>query len=96
MSETRRNFLNALAAGLTGSQAVAQRPPGAGQGAGGGRGSGQGQPGQPATPPRPASEVQVPKMRFGGEEISRLVVGCNCFYGYAHFNQILGAVMRKS
>jgi hypothetical protein len=34
-------------------------------------------------------------MRFGGEEISRLVVGCNCFYGYAHFNQVLGTVMRE-
>ncbi len=41
-----------------------------------------------------AAEAQVPKMKFGGVEISRLVAGCNPFYGYAHFNNILGAVMK--
>ena len=46
-------------------------------------------------PPRPASEVQVPKMKFGKHEISRLICGCNPFYGYAHFNATLGAVMRE-
>ena len=38
---------------------------------------------------------QVPRMRFGRAEISRLIVGCNPFYGYAHFNSTLGAVMRE-
>jgi len=39
-------------------------------------------------------EVQVPKMKFGDREISRLVAGCNPFYGYGHFNNTLGSVMR--
>jgi thiamine monophosphate synthase len=30
--------------------------------------------------------VQVPKMKFFHAEISRLVLGVNPFYGYAHFN----------
>ena len=47
------------------------------------------------TSPRSASEVQVPRMRFAGVEISRLVVGCNPFYGFSHFNRILGTVMRE-
>jgi hypothetical protein len=38
--------------------------------------------------------VQVPRMRFGSAEISRLIVGCNPFYGFAHFNTTLAAVMR--
>jgi len=33
-------------------------------------------------------------MRFGGVEISRLIAGCNPFYGYAHFNSTLAGVMR--
>lgn len=47
------------------------------------------------TPQLPASALQVPKMRFGPAEISRLVVGCNPFYGYAHFNGTYAAVMRE-
>jgi hypothetical protein len=43
----------------------------------------------------PAAAVQAPKMKFGNVEISRLICGCNTFYGFAHFNQILGAVMRE-
>ena len=34
-------------------------------------------------------------MKFGKHEISRLICGCNPFYGYAHFNATLGAVMRE-
>jgi hypothetical protein len=26
-------------------------------------------------------------MKFGGAEISRMVLGVNPFYGYAHYNQ---------
>jgi len=47
-------------------------------------------------PDAPASEqspVQVPKMRFGNVEISRLIVGCNPFYGFSHFNNTLSQVM---
>ncbi len=45
--------------------------------------------------PRPATEIQVPKMRFGDAEISRLIVGCNPFYGFSHFNNTLSQVMRE-
>jgi len=44
---------------------------------------------------QPASEIQVPKMKFGNAEISRLIAGCNPFYGYAHFNQTLATVMSE-
>jgi len=49
----------------------------------------------PAAPPRPSSALQVPKMRFGPAEISKLIVRCNPFHGYAHFNSILATVMRQ-
>ena len=39
--------------------------------------------------------VQVPKMKFGGAEISRLVLGVNPFYGFAHYNRILSTVMKE-
>jgi hypothetical protein len=45
--------------------------------------------------PLAAAEVQVPRMKFGGIEISRLVAGCNPFYGFSHFNQILSVVMQE-
>lgn len=39
--------------------------------------------------------VQVPKMKFGTAEISRLVLGTNPFYGYSHFNGNLDYAMRQ-
>jgi len=42
----------------------------------------------------PAGPV-LPKVRFGKYEISRLVIGCNQFYGYSHFNHILDELMRE-
>jgi hypothetical protein len=36
----------------------------------------------------------VPKVKFGKAEIGRLVCGCNQFYGYAHYNQILSNIMK--
>ena len=33
-------------------------------------------------------------MKFGGREISRLVAGCNPFYGFGHFNNAMASVMR--
>ena len=98
MSNTRRGFLNAgaaLAAGLTGaasSLGAWQSAPAQAQDA---------PPGAPAAPRRaiaplrPASEVQVPRMKFGNVEISRMVVGCNPFYGYAHYNSAFGTVMKE-
>jgi hypothetical protein len=41
------------------------------------------------------SEIKVPKLKFGKVEISRLILGANPFYGYAHFNQILSNVMKE-
>jgi hypothetical protein len=35
-----------------------------------------------------------PRMKFGSVEISRLVLGVNPFYGYAHFNSIYGQMMQ--
>jgi hypothetical protein len=43
---------------------------------------------------QPASEIQVPKMKFGNAEISRLVLGVNPLYGFAHFNRNFGSAMR--
>jgi hypothetical protein len=83
MPDTRRSFLHsaaAIAAGVSGAAGLTAQ-------------SSNQQP--PAAPPRPASEVQVPKMKFGSHYVSRLVAGCNQFYGFSHFNQILGTVMRE-
>jgi hypothetical protein len=87
MAHTRRTFLQsaALAIGAAGMPlgAEQQGPP---------RPVQAGQAGVPLTP---ASKLQVPKMKFGRAEISRLIVGCNPFYGYAHFNGTLSTVMRE-
>ncbi len=45
--------------------------------------------------PQPGAEIQVPRMTFAGAQISRLVVGCNPFYGFAHYNRILNTIMRE-
>lgn len=42
-----------------------------------------------------AKEIQVPKMKFGGAEISRMVLGVNPFYGYSHYNSNYSAVMKE-
>ena len=41
------------------------------------------------------SPVQVPKMKFGNAEVSRLVLGTNPFYGYSHYSQNLDWAMRE-
>ena len=89
MSNSRRTFLQsgaALAAGLTGMSGEQQSnmPPGAPQAAA-----------QPSGPLTPASQIQVPKMKFGGVEISRMVLGVNPFYGFAHYNNNFGTVMKE-
>src|ERR1035441_7735895 len=96
MSNSRRSFLHsgaALAAGLTGVTSALE--------AQAGRPQPNLPPGAPQAPLRqsgplsPASEIQVPKMKFGGVEISRMVLGCNPFYGFAHYNNTLGVVMKE-
>jgi len=42
-----------------------------------------------------AAPVQVPKVKFGGAEISRIVLGANPFYGVSHFNATYDRVMRE-
>jgi hypothetical protein len=94
---TRRKFLQsaAIATGLTGAASTVT-PAGAAQGARQGQGRGQTtEQGSAEAAPKPASELQVPKMKFGNVEISRLVLGCNQFLGFSHFNNLLGAIMRE-
>src|SRR5579884_2955978 len=43
----------------------------------------------------PVSRVQVPKMKFGTAEVSRLVLGTNPFYGYSHYSPNLDFSMRE-
>jgi hypothetical protein len=44
---------------------------------------------------QPQSAIQVPKMKFGGAEISRMVLGVNPFYGFAHYNNNFSASMKE-
>jgi len=44
---------------------------------------------------QPASEIQVPKMKFFHAEISRMVLGVNPFYGFAHYNNNFANAMRE-
>jgi len=45
--------------------------------------------------PLPKSEIQVPTMKFGNAEISRLVLGVNPLYGFSHYNNNFGTAMRE-
>jgi thiamine monophosphate synthase len=47
-----------------------------------------------ASPAAPAA-VQVPKIKFFHTEISRMVLGVNPFYGYAHFNGNFSRAMKE-
>ena len=83
MSNSRRSFLQsgaALAAGLTGgASAFAAQASGD----------------QAAASLKASSEIQVPQMKFFHATISRVVLGVNPFYGYAHYNGNLGNAMRE-
>ncbi len=88
MSNTRREFLQssaALAVGIVGG--VPALPA-------------QSQAPAPApVPVAPLSadgpHVQIPKMKFGSTEISRLVLGVNPLYGFAHYNNNFSSAMRE-
>jgi hypothetical protein len=43
----------------------------------------------------PDSDIKVPKIKFGKVELSRLILGVNPFYGFAHFNGVYGAMMKE-
>ena len=53
----------------------------------------------PQAPPNPAgataAPVQIPRMKFGNVEISRLVLGVNPMYGFAHYNSNFGRSMAE-
>ncbi len=86
MSNSRRSFLQSgavCAIGLSGGA-----PASGAQGAGGAQR-------EMDAALQPASAVQVPKMKFFHSEISRLVLGVNPFYGFAHFNSNFGNTMRE-
>jgi hypothetical protein len=83
MSNSRRSFLQsgaALAAGLTGGASAFAA-----------QASGE----QALAALKASSEVQVPQMKFFHATISRVVLGVNPFYGYAHYNGNLGNAMRE-
>lgn len=78
MPNTRREFLQA----------------GAALAVGGLSGAAAGAQAQSHTAPLPPASVQVPKMKFGGAEISRMVMGVNPLYGFSHFNSDYSSAMR--
>ena len=90
MSNTRREFLQssaALAVGIVGGASARSA-----------------QPQTPTAAPVPAPgtirvadgpHVQIPKMKFGSVEISRLVLGVNPLYGFAHYNNNFSSAMRE-
>lgn len=86
---TRRSFLQSsavVAAALSGAGSAldAHAVPAAAE------------PSVPATTlPKPASEIQVPKMKFFHAEISRMVLGVNPFCGYSHYNNNYSGAMKE-
>jgi len=84
MSTSRRSFLQSgtiLSGFAAGASAV--------------RAQATGQAGGQAPPLKPAAEIQVPKMKFFHAEISRVVLGVNPFYGFAHYNNNYANCMRE-
>ena len=85
MANTRREFLQssaAIAVGFVGgASALASEP----------------QAKQKAAAPTVAgdSRIQIPKMKFGNTEISRLVLGVNPLYGFSHYNKNFSNAMRE-
>ena len=47
----------------------------------------------PLAAQQPAPLGTLPQVRFGDVEISRMVMGCNQFYGFSHFNGLLDRMM---
>jgi hypothetical protein len=99
VSNTRREFLQssaALAAGIIGgaaTAALAENPSTKPQPFTGS--TSQESPAQAIAALKPDAEIQIPKMKFGNAEISRLVLGVNPLYGFAHYNNNFSASMRE-
>ena len=87
MSNSRREFLRsgaALAVGVVGPQQLLGPPS-----------STQQQVQQAGSPQPEAAPVQVPRMKFGKVEVSRLVIGVNPMYGFAHYNSNFSRTMAE-
>jgi hypothetical protein len=85
---TRRSFLQssaAAAAALSGASSVL--------GASGTANAGDYSPAH-GTSRQTGSPVQVPKMKFFGVDVSRLVLGVNPFCGFAHYNNNFASTMK--
>ncbi len=81
MSNTRRSFLQSTATLAAGLAGGASSLPAQGPGA--------------KIAAIPDSDIQMPKIKFGKLEISRLVVGVNPLLGFGHYNEILNTMMRE-
>jgi thiamine monophosphate synthase len=93
MSNSRREFLQtgaALTAGLIGGSQLLHS-------------EGSGREAQPGSAAHDSSllqqvdlaPVQVPRMKFGNAEISRMVIGVNPLYGFAHYNMNFSRTMAE-
>lgn len=90
MAKTRRQFLQsgaAVVAGMAGAATALDA------GESGGKHDSS-LPGGSGNAPQ-ESAIQVPKVKFFNAEISRIVLGVNPFYGFAHYNHNFGAVMKE-
>jgi len=47
----------------------------------------------PLAEAKPAPAASLPQVTFGDVKISRMVMGCNQFYGFSHFNELLDNLM---
>jgi len=87
MANTRREFLQSsavVAAGLIGGSKLLEA-------------ENRAQPGTAALsqtgPASAQAQPQIPAMKFGGVEISRLILGVNPLYGFAHYNNNFSKAM---
>ena len=84
MPKTRRQFLQssaALAIGLVGNNKLEARD--------------AHPPASKIAPSSGEAPCQVPKMKFGSAEISRLVLGVNPLYGFVHYNNNFASAVRE-
>jgi hypothetical protein len=90
MSNTRREFLQssaAVAMGLVGgTKIMAESAKGA---------QAPAKPVSEGVEPGSSAMVQIPTMKFGGVDTSRMVMGVNPLYGFAHYNSNFGASMAE-
>jgi hypothetical protein len=94
MRHTRRQFLQTTSAAALGLGTLSEFAARASERAG----SEQPKPPtgvQASVQPQSAANLQVPRMKFAGTEISRMVLGVNPLYGYAHYNLTYSSMMAE-